>query len=442
MGCGDIVREAICGLSMFALLDGNNFYVNCEQVFKPSLKGRPVVVLSNNDGCVISRSEEAKAIGIKMAQPAFECKQLFKRYRVAIFSANFPLYGNMSQRMMGLAAQLGFEQEVYSIDECFMRVDGIPHVTELAKTTRHSILQGLGLPTCIGIAPTKTLAKFANLMAKQAEREPGSYPAAYAQVCNWSDIPQQEQISLFKRTPIGYIWGVGKRTQEPLIKAGIRTIYELMQVDLATLRKRFSVTLERTVCELQGMPCIELDTSTVRKQVACTRSFSAPVTTLKHLQEAISDFASKAAYRLRLQKSVAGQVYVFIHTSAHRKGKQAARSLVVPMQANNSTQIIAASALCGLNKIYSTGYDWVKAGVILLDLQSEQQRQTELCFEPTLRRSEKLAQTLDTLQHKFGAGCIAIACSGATQNEQKWRMRQQQKSHSYTTNLQDLARVS
>ncbi|MDH0365006.1 Y-family DNA polymerase, partial [Comamonas aquatica] len=244
---------------MFALIDGNNFYVSCERAFRPSLRGLPVVVLSNNDGCAISRSDEAKAMGIKMGQPYFQFRGLELVSQLVCLSANFELYGDMSARMMAIAAGLGPLQEIYSIDECFIGdLDGIRDLTRRAFAVRERILCWTGIPSCIGLAPTKTLAKLCNHVAKDAERKPGSYPAELARVCNWTELSREQRIDLLRRTSAGDVWGIGRRIAARLAEQGILTALDVARMPATQARDEWSVLLERTVRELQGISCISL----------------------------------------------------------------------------------------------------------------------------------------------------------------------------------------
>ena len=278
-------------VQQLALVDCNNFYVSCERVFRPDLRDRPVVVLSNNDGCAIARSNEAKAIGIKMGAPWFQIEKLQNELGLVGLSANFPLYADMSDRMMSLAAGLGHRQEIYSIDESFVDMTGIRgDLTERSRKVRSRILQWTGLPTCIGLGPTKTLAKLANHIAKTSERKPDMYPSHHAQVCNLGALSKPELDALLQATDVGDVWGVGRRISAQLIEAGVTNALELSRLDPATVKARWSVVLERTVRELQGMQCIDFeDSPDDKKQIACTRSFGHPVTERHHLQEALSD---------------------------------------------------------------------------------------------------------------------------------------------------------
>ncbi|RYF43645.1 MAG: Y-family DNA polymerase, partial [Comamonadaceae bacterium] len=245
---------------MYALVDGNNFYVSCERVFRPSLQGRPVVVLSNNDGCAIARSNEAKALGIKMGAPWFQIQHMEETHGVVALSANFTLYGDMSNRMMSLAAGLGPTQEIYSIDESFVGLHGMRgDLTKRSRAIRERIDRWVGIPCGVGIAPTMTLAKLANHIAKTAERKPGSYPSELAQVCNLTALPAQDFEDVLAATLVEEVWGVGRKIGAQLHEGGIHTVLDLVRMDPATVRRRWSVVLERTVRELQGMQCMQLD---------------------------------------------------------------------------------------------------------------------------------------------------------------------------------------
>jgi DNA polymerase V len=306
---------------MFALVAGNNFYVSCERIFRPSLNGKPVVVLSNNDGCAIARSDEAKALGIKMGAPWFQIRQMAESDGLVALSANFALYGDISDRVASLIAGFGPRHEVYSIDESFVDLTGVRgDLVERGRKLRARIVQWVGIPCGIRIGSTKTLAKLGNHVAKSAERKPGSYPAHLAQVCDLTRLSAVDFEALLAATAVGEIWGVGRRISAQLAEGGITDALALSRIDLATLRGRWSVVLERTVRELQGTSCIELDDApAAKKEIACTCSFGHPVSTLPELAEAITEFASCAAEKLRKQSSVAGQIYVFVRTSPFRQ---------------------------------------------------------------------------------------------------------------------------
>jgi DNA polymerase V len=400
---------------MYALVDGNNFYVSCERVFRPSLNGRPVVVLSNNDGCAIARSNEAKALGIKMGAPWFQIRHLAESDGLVALSANFALYGDLSDRMMSLAAGLGPAQEIYSIDESFIDLTGVRgNLVERSHKIRDRILQWVGIPCGIGIGTTKTLAKLANHIAKTAERKPGSYPDKLAQVCDLSSLNPEERQEVFTATAVNEVWGVGPRITKQLKESGIHIVQDLVQLDPVMVKGRWSVVLERTVRELQGMPCIDLDhTPAPKQEIACTRSFGRPVLELADLSEAVTEFASRAAVKLRKQGSLAGQVMVFIRTSPFRKDAQYSRSTVVPLRRPSSdTGVLISSALAGLQAIYRSGFNYAKAGVMLLDLQADANQQGELALEDDAGQDRsRLMTALDSLNHRYGRGTVLMASS-------------------------------
>ncbi len=426
---------------MLALLDGNNFYVSCERVFRPSLQGRPVVVLSNNDGCAISRSDEARALGIKMGQPFHEFRRLEDRAGLVSLSANFTLYGDMSDRMMTLAAGLGPGQEIYSIDECFIDVQGVRDQVARARAIRARIHRWIGIPTCIGIAPTKTLAKLANHIAKSAERKPGSYPAQHAQVCHLGLLPAANVDELLAATPVGDVWGVGPKIGAQLRDAGVNTALELAKLDPASVRRRWSVVLERTVRELQGMPCIDLeDAPSPKQEIAVTRSFGHPVQELQQLMEAVSEFSARAAEKLRRQGSLTGCVRVFAHTSPFRPGPRWAKSLVVPLRRPTAdTGRITEAAMLGLELIFEPGYDLAKAGVMLLDLcdGSILQGELDLGDEPDRDRGQ-LMVAIDRINARWGKSTVRQGSTGTVAAKRDWMMRQERRTPHYTTCLADV----
>jgi DNA polymerase V len=439
---------------MYALIDGNNFYVSCERVFRPSLNDRPVVVLSNNDGCAISRSNEAKALGIRMGAPWFQIQHFEAEAGLVSLSANFALYGDMSDRMMSLAAGLGHRQEVYSIDECFVDLSGIPgDWVRRARIIRQRLWRWIGIPSCIGIGPTKTLAKLANHIAKDAERKPGSYPLQHAQVCHLGLLGQAQLDDLLARTGVGEVWGVGPRISRQLIAQGVETALDLARLPPAAARAQWGVVLERTVRELQGTPCLDIeDVPSPKQQIACTRSFGQPVLQLDDLREAVTEFACRAAQKLRDQNSHAAQVLVFVRTSPFRATPQYSQSSVVPLRRPGADSAhITQAALAALDVIYRPGYLYAKAGVMLLDLQPASLRQGELLLNepdadvtallPAERRgSQQLMQALDRIEQRHGRGTVKLgSASLSTAAPPVWQMKQARRTPGYTTDWNDLA---
>ena len=428
---------------MLALLDGNNFYASCERVFRPSLEGVPLCVLSNNDGAVIARSNEAKAIGVKMAQPWFEVRHLVEDAGLVAVSANFALYGDMSDRMMSLAAGLGPTQEIYSIDECFIGMDGVRgDLKKRSFAIRDRVLRWIGIPSSIGIGPTKTLTKFANHVAKTSERKPGSYPAEHAQVCDLSTLGPEQINDLLSATEVGEIWGVGRCIGKQLVDGGVKTALDLARMDPATVKRGWSVVLERTVRELRGQPCIGFDDApSPKKQIACTRSFGHPVEGMPQLIEAVSEFSSRAAEKLRGQSSQAGSVLVFIRTSPFRKTPQYSRSVVVPLRSPTSdTAAIAGAAVMGLRQIFQPGFQYAKAGVMLLDIQDSSVEQIELDFnEPVASRDRnRLMSAMDAVNRRWGKGTMKIGSSKVGAAPRDWTMKQERRTPAYTTEWDDM----
>ena len=427
---------------MYALVDGNNFYVSCERVFRPSLEGRPVVVLSNNDGCAIARSNEAKALGIKMGAPWFQIRHMEETEGLVALSANFTLYGDMSDRMMSLAAGLGPVQEIYSIDESFIGLQGVRgDLTKRCQDIRNRINQWVGIPCGVGIGQTKTLAKLANFIAKTAERKPGSYPVELAQVCNLTALPAQDLDDVLAATQVEEVWGVGRRIAAQLHEGGVNTVLDLVRMDPATVRRRWSVVLERTVRELQGMQCIDMDNAPApKKEIACTRSFGQAVKELPPLVEAVSEFASRAAEKLRKQGGLASQLLVFAHTSPFRPGPRFNKSVVVPLRRPTAdTGKLVYAAAMGMRRMYEPGYRMAKAGVMLLDLVPSSMLQGELDLEKEDQRDRtKLMAALDSLNGRYGKGTVHSASTGGNSKVKDWGMKHERRTPHYTTRWEDV----
>ena len=417
-----------------ALIDVNNFYVSCERVFNPRLEGRPVVVLSNNDGCVIARSNEAKALGIRMAQPWFQLRDMARQHDIVAHSSNYALYADMSNRVMSLLADFGTNQEIYSIDECFLDLSGMQHLNldSHAQHIRQTVRRWTGLPICVGIGATKTLAKLANQIAKQNLQWRG--------VCDLNAMTPAEQESWFGRTTVSDVWGIGRRLAPRLEALGIKTVRDLQLRDPSLLRRQFSVTLEKTVRELNGTACLELeDTAEPRQQIVSSRSFGHYVTDLMQLREAVTQYTSRAAEKLRQQGSVAGLLQIYIRASPHDKnGTDHAPGVTIPLaEATDDTLLLAKAALHGLEYIYQPGLRYQKAGIVLSELAPRTWRQADLFAGKKLQR-DKLMATLDRINDRMGRATIRSAGEGI---EKPWKMKAGNKSPGYTTRWNELLLV-
>jgi DNA polymerase V len=414
---------------MFALIDCNNFYVSCERVFNPALEGKPVVVLSNNDGCVVARSNEAKAIGFKMGEPIFQKKHLVKQKGVIVISSNFSLYGDLSHRVMTLLSSFSPEYEIYSIDEIFLQLDQFEQwdLHEYSQKIRKTVLMGVGIPVSVGIGPTKTLAKAANFFAKK-------YPA-FKGVCYFKE--PERTLKALSLMPIDEIWGVGRKWSVKLKQLGFSTALDLAKSDHHAIKNKFSVTLARTVLELQGVACFELEEVVPRQNILVSRSFGKGITDFNDVREAVANFATRAARKLREQQSLACGMMVFIRTSAFNPNlPQYAKSICLKFpQETDSTLWIVKTALVGLEAIFKEGYHYKKAGTMLLDLIPHHQGQTDLFVDQAQIQNKKLMTAMDTINDKFGNQSVQFAACGFNR---AWRMQQGNVSPSYTTCWDDL----
>lgn len=431
MGCGH-PRYQI-GMSTFALIDGNNFYISCERVFNPKLIGKPVVVLSNNDGCAVARSQEAKALGVKMAVPWYQMQSLAKKHNIIALSSNYALYADMSNRMMTVLSEFSPNQEIYSIDECFLGMGGLnTDLTAYGQEIRSRVKRWIGLPVCIGIGPTKTLAKLANQIAKKQSQWQG--------VCDLGKLSEPVLNDLLAQIEVGEVWGVGRRIQKKLVRLGINTVLALKQVDAAFIGRHFSVTTRRTVMELRGISSLQLECMTpTRQQIICSRSFGTPVTQLVELQQAITSYITRAAEKLRSQSSLSGAVHIYIRTNPHRqKDAQYNQGMTVTlMESSCNTLRLVQAGLWGLLRIYQPGYRYIKAGVILMDLTPVGMQQAALFMDRMMDEdAAALMQTVDLINRKMGKDSVFLAGAGIEKN---WRMKRGNKSPCYTTEWLELA---
>ena len=419
---------------MFALVDANNFYVSCHRVFDPSLKGKPVVVLSNNDGCCVARSNEVKALGVKMTTPWFQIQDLARQHGIIAFSSNYTLYGDLSRRFHRVVGQFSPEQEIYSIDESFVSLDGFSHLdlTEYGQSIRERVLQWVGLPVCVGIAPTKTLAKLANHVAKKREQ--------YQGVFEYTKLSPEDRTALLDSIAVGEVWGIGRRIAERLEKLGITTVLQLRDADPKQIRQQFSVVVERTVMELNGYPCLHLEeTVPAKKEIVSSRSFGQRVTRYEDLEEAVATYAARAAEKLRQQGSVTSALQVFLQTNPHKTDEpQYFPGIVVPLvQSTDDTAELIRQALRGLKQIYKTGYRFQKAGVMLMGLHAAGTRQSDLFCDITngTSKSDELMRTLDSINRRMGTGTLRFAAEGL---HHRWKVRTDYPSPKYTTRWGEL----
>jgi DNA polymerase V len=420
----------------FALVDGNNFYVSCERVFNPRLEGKPVVVLSNNDGCVVARSAEVKALGVKMADPWFQMKDLARKHGILAFSSNYTLYADMSNRMMRVLSAYSPEQEVYSIDECFLGFDGFPaaELPIIGERIRQQVRRWVGIPVCVGFGATKTLAKLANHCAKKGL-------AGSDGVCDFGQMSKPELDSLYARIEVGEVWGVGRRLTERLVGLGIITVRDLRDADARMMRDAFSVVLERTVMELRGVSCLALEElAPAKKQIMSSRTFGAYVHSLPELEEAVSTYLARAAEKLRRQRSVAGAVQVYIRTNPFNETHpQYQQGITVPLTLSTSDTVrLTRAVLWGLKRIYRPGYAYQKAGVMLMDLHPAGQTQGVL-FSTASPGRPALMEVIDRANARWGRGTLKLAAEGVIK---PWQMKRERVSPAYTTRWEDLPRVS
>jgi DNA polymerase V len=406
----------------FALVDCNNFYVSCERVFDPKLEGKPVVVLSNNDGCVVARSNEAKELGITMGVPFFKVAHLEKESGLIARSSNYPLYGDMSARVMSLIGTFAPRQEIYSIDESFLLVGGIQNFADTAKVIKARVRQSLGLPVCVGIAPSKTLAKLSNSVAKSTK--------CFGGVFDYSALSRAKQS-------VSDIWGVGRKLSERLRAMGVVTALELRDSDASDMEKLFSVVMKRTILELRGISCISIENmGEARKQILSSRSFGRSVQTLAELEEAVTLYATKACEKLRRDESVASEVQVYVRTSPYSADRFADSSVIKLVCATDDTITLVKSAIEALRTVYQPGHIYQKAGVTLSKVSPKAGRQISL-FEQSGSgvRSEKMMKALDAANAKWGRGTIFLAAEGI---EKPWQVKSEFRSPAYTSNWSEI----
>jgi DNA polymerase V len=410
-----------------ALIDVNNFYVSCERVFNPKLEDKPVVVLSNNDGCAISRSNEAKELGIKMGTPWFKLKEFAKQENVTALSSNYTLYLDMSHRVMTLLSKFSPDQEVYSVDESFLDLTSFKSkdLIKYGQQIKTKIKQWSGLPVSIGIGSTKTLSKLANHIAKKNPSFKG--------VCNLNVMDEDTLETWMSHFPVSDVWGVGRSLAPKLNQLGIISVLDLKHADPDYIRQQFSIVLEKTVRELNGVMCIELkDIEEPNKEIIVSRSFGRRVRDKQELIEAVTSYTSRAAERMRKQNSVATSLYIYIRTSPHNDKKHYANGVNIPLfQPSDDTIVLTNAALLGLDYIYRDGFDYQKAGITLCNLTSKDKVQGNL-FSNTISNSRM--RVMDTINQRW-KGKLRLGSEGITK---EWEMKANFKSRNYTTNWDQL----
>ena len=411
---------------MLALIDCNSFYASCERVFQPSLEGKPVVVLSNNDGMVIAKSNEAKALGFDLGLPYFQIKDKLKEHGVAVFSSNYTLYGDFSQRVVATLRELTSDIEIYSIDEVFADLAGFKHrdMFQYGSEIRDTVKKWTGIPVSVGIAPSKTLTKVANKIGKKN----GTGIMVL-------DTPEKIDKAL-ENYPIQDIWGIGYARASMLIKMGITTAKQLRDLPDHWVRKKMTITGLRMVHELRGFPCIQMEYQPKsKKQLICSRSFGYFITELQDILEAMTFYATRASERLRNEKETASAVMVYFETSRF-SGPQYFPSTVIELpRSTNYTPDITRAVLTATKKIFKKGFKYRKGGIMLMGLEPIKGRQYNLLSPRNEDREERLMTTLDNINHKYGSNTVFYAATGI---KQEWQMMRQMKSPNYTTRWDEL----
>ncbi|MEO8415224.1 MAG: Y-family DNA polymerase [Ginsengibacter sp.] len=418
---------------MYALVDCNNFYVSCERLFNPKLEGKPVIVLSNNDGCAVSRSDEAKALGIEMATPAFMVKDIIQKNQVAVFSSNYTLYGDISDRVMKTLGSFVPRLEIYSIDEAFLDMHDLDYtdLLELGMQIRAAIKKNVGIPVCVGIAPTKTLAKMANRYAKKYRKSIGVHWAANDQLIS-------EMLAV---TAVGDIWGIGRQYALLLKRNGFNTALDLLSAPEEWVRKNMTVVVQRLCNELKGIPAISWEfTSPPKKNICTSKSFGKLQTKKEDIEEALCNYAAACALKLRNQNSCCRSVHVFLQTNLHRtQDKQYSRSITIDLQTpTNFSGEIIKYALNGFDIIFKDGYKYLKCGVMALDIVPDERLQASF-FDTCDRNKNKMAMdAMDTINKSLGKDIVRLSVQGF---EKRYRLKTEHLSSHFTTNINQVLKV-
>ena len=418
---------------IYALVDGNSFYCSCERVFDPKLAKRPVLVLSNNDGCAIARTPEVKALGIQMGDPFFKIRDLCRREKVAVFSSNYTLYGDMSRRLNSIYKDWASEMEVYSIDESFLDIASVAAKDRhaFASDLRSTVQRWTGIPTCIGIGSTKSLAKLANATAKKNAELKG--------VCDFTDKATRDR--LMPTIPVETVWGIGRASTAKLHALGITTVAGLLDSEPKRIRQAMTVVGERIVHELNGLSCLPLEAvAAQRKGIAVTRSFGMPVLTLSKMHEAVASYATRAAEKLRRHQVAAVQGFVFMHTNKHNNDPSIYASRAISLlEATSDTHELVAAAAYACDRAWRDGYRYFKAGIVLTELAPAHCIQRSFLVDVDRTERVRLMAALDDVNRRFGRGAIFPAATGI---RREWATKFEMRSPRYTTRLAEIPIVT
>ena len=424
--------------SLFALVDVNNFYVSCERVFQPKLEQVPMVVLSNNDGCAVARSAEVKALGVKMGTPWFQMQDLAKQHGITAYSSNYTLYGDMSNRVVQVLRGFTPHLEVYSIDESFLQIETVlkqyQNPIELGQSIKQKVKETTGLPVCVGIGASKTLAKLANHLAKKHSQFLG--------VCDVNAMSKEELYQWMSETAVDEVWGVGRRIAKKLKAQGIQSVFDLLQASPQAMRQQFGVVMERLCYELRGVSCLKLEeVAPAKQQIIASRSFGKLVTSQAELAQSVATHAARAAEKLRSQDSVTGALTVFIQTNPFKQNEpQHHQSITVPLaDATDNTLTLTNAALAGLRQIFQPNFRYKKAGVILNLISDKPTTQQSLFDDVQVKgKSASLMKAVDAINTRFGNAAIRSAAAGTNNTKQAWQMRSGNRSPNYTTQWDEL----
>ncbi len=416
---------------MIALIDCNNFYASCERVFQPHLEGKPIIVLSNNDGCAVARSNEAKTLGIKMGQPYFEIRDLCRKYGVYVFSSNYTLYSDMSNRVMAILKQFAVRQEVYSIDESFLDLSGIDNLTNHGQKIRTTVKQWTGIPVCVGIGETKVLAKFANHLAKKHKFLNG--------VCNLAELGSQRVNRAMQITSVDEVWGIGRKLSQRLQLMGIKTVYDLKIANPKQLSKIFSVNVERIIYELNGIQCIELeDYQEPNKQIVSSRSFGQAVTNRDALMASLTYHTEQISRKLSKQNLYARQMIVFAHSNRFKDDYFSSAANIAFPEAINSFRFMVKYLDKALDEIFKPNISYKKAGIIISDMLTEVEQKRDL-FDSSNLKQDNLLSVLENIKKRFGKPAIQLASKKLAND---WEMQQNLISSRYTTDIDEILNIS